>query len=266
MFNKSYIEKLLDRAPLALILIGVLIFIMGAAGGLPIGNQPLIVSDSDSRIGLGIVGVLMLGIGILLLWKEISTENKQNNFTAEKFKTLSESTTLLCYIASKEKDVLTIDIIAATGGTTISTILPSLIKNTPAPKIDISIFLVNKNSPSSTYFPSHWAKEVDITIDKINKDWSSKGNSKATSINVYLYDFLPILHGIMINKQYLVVGFFRWKHFSGRFQLSGAESNHYYYSKENHPDAQFFLEVFDDWVENMPSQKVYSFPAASNRT
>jgi hypothetical protein len=265
MLDKSSVEKILDRAPLALILIGVLIFIMGAAGGLPIGNPPLTVSDSGWRIGLGIVGVVLFVIGIMFLWKETTNEGKNRPSSTKEFKTLSESTSLLCDIASKEKEKLTIEIVAATGGTTISTILPSIIKNTSAPKIEISIFLVNKESPMAMYFPNHWAKEVDIVIDKIKQDWSNNPNPKVTSFNVYLYDFLPTLHGVMLNNKHLVFGFFGWKHFSGGIQLSGAEASHRYYSKEKHPDSQFIIDMFDDWVENMPSKKVYTLPKVSKR-
>jgi hypothetical protein len=70
MPDKSIIEKLIDRAPLAVIVVGVFVFILGAAGGLPIGNPPLQVSDYSWRIALGVMGLILAVSGLLLLSKE----------------------------------------------------------------------------------------------------------------------------------------------------------------------------------------------------
>ena len=70
MLDESTLAKLIDRAPLAVIVIGVLVFIIGAAGGLPIGNPPLQVTDFAWRVGLGIMGLILVAAGLLLLSHE----------------------------------------------------------------------------------------------------------------------------------------------------------------------------------------------------
>lgn len=70
MLDKTTITKLIDRAPLAVIVIGVIVFIMGAAGGLPIGNPPLLVRDFFWRAGLGLMGLILVAAGLLLLSRE----------------------------------------------------------------------------------------------------------------------------------------------------------------------------------------------------
>ena len=67
MLDKTMFEKLIDRAPLAVIVIGVLVFIIGAAGGLPVGNPPLQVTDWVWRVGLGAMGLVLVIAGLLLL-------------------------------------------------------------------------------------------------------------------------------------------------------------------------------------------------------
>ena len=64
MDNDRMLSKLLDRSPLVILLVGILLLIIGAAGGLPIGN--LVVADYAWRIGLGIVGLILTAIGTLL--------------------------------------------------------------------------------------------------------------------------------------------------------------------------------------------------------
>ena len=70
MLDETTLAKLIDRAPLAVIVIGVLVFIIGAAGGLPIGNPPLQVTDFAWRAGLGIMGLTLVAAGLLLLSRE----------------------------------------------------------------------------------------------------------------------------------------------------------------------------------------------------
>lgn len=70
MLDKTTIAKLIDRAPLAVIVIGVLVFIIGAAGGLPLGNPPLQVTDFAWRVGLGAMGLILVAAGLLLLSRE----------------------------------------------------------------------------------------------------------------------------------------------------------------------------------------------------
>jgi hypoxanthine phosphoribosyltransferase len=59
------IESLVKNAPLAIVVIGVLLFVIGAAGGLPVGDPPLQVGDPAWRIGLAAMGILLAGVGVL---------------------------------------------------------------------------------------------------------------------------------------------------------------------------------------------------------
>jgi len=68
MPDKSSIEKLIDNSPLALVVIGVVLFVIGAAGGWP--SPALEVNEAGWRIALATFGVVVAGIGGLLLWRE----------------------------------------------------------------------------------------------------------------------------------------------------------------------------------------------------
>lgn len=67
MDTADIIRQLIDRVPLALVVIGVMVFVIGAAGGLPLGSPPLRITDSTRRVGLGIMGAVLAGAGLLLL-------------------------------------------------------------------------------------------------------------------------------------------------------------------------------------------------------
>lgn len=68
--KEKIVEKLLDSAPLTIIIIGIIVFIVGAAGGLPIGDPPLQVTDSTWRLALGLMGGVLVIIGVMLIIRE----------------------------------------------------------------------------------------------------------------------------------------------------------------------------------------------------
>lgn len=70
MPDKSTIEKLIESSPLAIILIGVVMFVLAAAGGLPIGNPPLQIIDPTWKFGVGILGASLILVGLVLLIRE----------------------------------------------------------------------------------------------------------------------------------------------------------------------------------------------------
>lgn len=89
---EKMIETLVDRAPLAIVIIGVFVFIIGGAGGLPVGNPPLQIVDATWRIGLGILGILLATAGMLLQFREAtkrvlgSVDDAGGSITAERQK------------------------------------------------------------------------------------------------------------------------------------------------------------------------------------
>jgi hypothetical protein len=92
MPDKSVLEKLIDRSPLAVVVIGVIVFIIGAAGGLPIGSPSLQIVDPYWRIALGVMGVVLLAAGIILLARksELNSDAQWvSNFTS-RYKELAE--------------------------------------------------------------------------------------------------------------------------------------------------------------------------------
>ena len=70
--NKSIIVKLLENVPLAILVIGVVVFLLGATGGYP----PLYVADSAGRIGLVLFGIILTAIGIFLLIRDRKLSSK----------------------------------------------------------------------------------------------------------------------------------------------------------------------------------------------
>jgi hypothetical protein len=90
MPDKSALDKLMDRTPLAIVVIGVIVFIIGAAGGLPIGTPPLQVSDLAWRIGLAAMGLILCISGLFFITAE-NRHTKQSSNTISQLKSDKEA-------------------------------------------------------------------------------------------------------------------------------------------------------------------------------
>ena len=61
-----------------MIVVGLLLFVIGAAGGWP--NPLLKIDELSWRIALAVMGVVTAGIGGLLLWRERSSQTNDLDF------------------------------------------------------------------------------------------------------------------------------------------------------------------------------------------
>ena len=76
MGKESFFGKLLDNTPLAVIVIGVVLLIMGAAGGL---SKPEVnINEFGWRIAVAFMGVLTALGGGLLFWRKESQVDQKN--------------------------------------------------------------------------------------------------------------------------------------------------------------------------------------------
>lgn len=169
------------------------------------------------------------------------------------FSTVADAVPLLCEAVRRDKELTSIDILAATGGTTLAAVLPRLLQAATASQVHVRIRLINPSGPFKSWFPPHWASEVAIVTQRLREQFSG---GKAT-IEIYQYDNLPSLHGIMVNRSHVVLGFFGWSHYAGKPQLAGAERPHRYFRRAD-DDGEYFLDLFEDWSLRSPQELVFS--------
>jgi hypothetical protein len=73
--KKSVPDKIIENAPLALTILGVVLVLIGAAGGIKFQQLQIPVIDSYGRVTLGLIGLLVVLFGILLIWRERTRES-----------------------------------------------------------------------------------------------------------------------------------------------------------------------------------------------
>jgi hypothetical protein len=83
MLDRSVLKKLVEHAPLAVTVMGVVVFLAAAAGGLPVGEPPLAVASVAWRIALALLGTGLAVAGVLLMLPESQTRAAGHDFTAE---------------------------------------------------------------------------------------------------------------------------------------------------------------------------------------
>jgi len=147
-------EKILDFAaknsPLLLIIIGLAIFIIGAAGTLP--YTPLQVKESGWRIALAVMGAIVVGFGALLFFRE--RNNKESSLRADEYGLEIQS--------HEHRDLIDYEVVVS--GT---------YKVKPP---DGSVVLLEMNPDSRHY----WFKDF-ATFDEGRKRWRAKGRIGAPS-------------------------------------------------------------------------------------
>lgn len=167
----------------------------------------------------------------------------------EVFPSLYEALPRIREIVSRDKQT-SMKIIAATGGTTVATILPAIISSSPAGKIGISMGILAPDTLYKEWIPHHWPKEIETTIGRLEELVSER-----TSVNLFLFEMLPVPHGLILNEEHLFLGFFGWTTSSGKSQLSGAQLPHRYYHK-SHPEYEYCCNLFESWFTHSPRREL----------
>ena len=144
---------------------------------------------------------------------------------------------------------ISVKILAATGGTTFASILPSIIDKSKARKIEISMGILDPSSISE-YTPSHWHSEIRTTIKRLREFVNHR-----VHIDLFLFEALPAPHGLVINNKHLFIGFFNWRKIGEDFQLSGAQLAHNYYHI-GEPEFDYYFNLFESWFNYSPHRKI----------
>ena len=148
----------------------------------------------------------------------------------------------------------TVKVIASTGGTTINTIIPTLLEHLANP-IELSLVIINPDRTRlSPHLPRHWAQEAGSTIARL-EDSAIQCDPRIT-ITCHTYDYIPCVHGVLIDGQHLFLGFFMWVKSGKRVELSGSQQPHVYYRRA--PAYENLFRLFETWFDNSPRNQVIS--------
>lgn len=157
----------------------------------------------------------------------------------------------LAALVRHDRDVTDIRVIAATGWVTVRQVLPVICEASPARSIRIRMDVVDTDGPFAKFFPSYWSEDVGVAVARAFAEYS--GPRFDLAINAYTY--MPTVHGILVNNQHLLIGFFAWDSSSGSAELTGAERPHRLYRRDDPSSAQLF-ELFDTWSEHGPRKSL----------
>jgi len=148
----------------------------------------------------------------------------------------------------------TVKVIASTGGTTINTLIPAFLAYLANP-IEISLVVINPDQTRlSPYLPRHWAQEAGSTIARLED--SVIQYDPRVKITCHTYDYIPCVHGVLIDGQHLFLGFFIWVKSGNKVELSGSQQPHVYYRRA--PAYENLFRLFETWFDNSPRNQVIS--------
>ncbi len=79
--TKEFLDKLFERTSLVFIS-GLLLFLLGAMGGITIGTFSIQITEVVWRVIISLAGTSLIGFGLFFQWKESSEETKAQGNTS----------------------------------------------------------------------------------------------------------------------------------------------------------------------------------------
>lgn len=229
--SKIYKEKARKWIIIAdIVFLGFLFYFGGVLGSL-----------RDKLIPAAALGIIAILFEVLM---SISSTLRAEPETSV-FPSLSETLPKIREIVSRDRQKTSIKIMAATGGTTLATILPPIKESSRAQKLEVTIGILDPDTPYKEWIPPHWPLEIKTSIMRLKTDF---GDNR-TSINTFLFQILPVTHGLLINDDHLFLGFYSWS--AEKCQLGGAELPHRYYQRSK-PEHKYYFDLFDSWFQHCP--------------
>ena len=241
--NVRYFSRIYERTKkwliVADILFLVIVFYLGDLLNLGALRDQLLVAAA--------IGILAILFEILMFISENMKPKPEVTFSS-----LYEALPKINEMVEDDKEITSIKIIAATGGTTVSSILPSIVKNSQAKKLEISMGVIDPDTPYREWLPSRWPAEVRTSIKRLADEFESE----RISVDIFYFRVLPVTHGLLINDKHLFLGFFGWTESNNRPLLAGAQLPHRYYNASE-PDSKYQFDLFRSWFEHCP-RKTYN--------
>jgi FMN phosphatase YigB (HAD superfamily) len=201
-------------------------------------------------------GLVVLSLLFQVLISIVNTYKKENETVV--FSSIVDALDKIKEVVKDYKQVLEVKIIAATGGNTLGSIIPAIIQTSPARKIEITMGVLSPKSNNLDWIPSHWPAESTIIIERLKSDFIGS----KTSVDLFLFDNLPVIHGLLINDEHLFLGFYEWTQQAGQYVLEGSQLPHTYYKANDTKDKHYF-ELFKSWFEHCPrtikKENIYIF-------
>lgn len=142
-----------------------------------------------------------------------------------------------------------LEVIASTAGA----VYPNVLEQKLPGNLRLTVHLVNPDSPLNSILPGHWPDNGRTFLQNL------KGLARKRprwSVDCWLYDHIPCVHGFMIDRQELFIGFYRWEKTGDETELVGAQAPYRRFRRNAATEDHFLL--FESWL-NSPTAKQHKF-------
>jgi hypothetical protein len=139
-------------------------------------------------------------------------------------------------------------VLASTAGAVIHDVLQKVLQKKLTRKLQLTIHLVNPESPLKHLLPPVWPDE-----SKAGLHWLARMAAlypSRLSVECCVYDHIPCVHGLMVDERELFLGFYRWESDT----LVGAQAPYRYYREGSGTEDYFAL--FKSWMGAPTATKV----------
>ena len=148
---------------------------------------------------------------------------------------------------SKSPGIKEIKVLGTTGGSFLTIIKELLERRDQIKNVNFKLLLINPDFEEIDAAASHWKDEVNSVIKELADLNAQLGNSeRKVSFEWRLYDYLPTVHGLKFDDQYLLIGFCHWVQKGDKCALKGAEKPYLSLKRED-KNSHIFFDLFNSW-------------------
>ena len=148
--------------------------------------------------------------------------------------------------------VISIEILAFTGGTFTTALLRDLVRLNPN-KLKITLRTIDFSRADKNFLPEHWEHEAAETADRLKAMCEGKAG-----LEIWHYPGFPFLLGLTIDESHLLITFPSWDLRTGK--LADKSLEYRYYGRSSRSEHLF--ELFKNWAKQPNQQLFYTNPQA----
>lgn len=111
--SNEVVEAIFEKTNFLILVLGILLVVLGASGGITLSSFSLVINELAWRVLICLVGLLLFGLSLILIWKEtfkgITISSKKTEvkvWNVEEFKKRLIDATELCMVTVSNQDLL----------------------------------------------------------------------------------------------------------------------------------------------------------------
>ena len=130
----------------------------------------------------------------------------------------------------------------------------NFLKNPSIQNMNIVFCMIDSNSPNIRCLRNNWGDTADVFYNSIKRymeDNDEELKRRSINIQIFRYNNVPVIHGILINEEHLFLSYTSW---TRNDRMEGALNFYSYYNLDSEI-GKSHIEIFKNWINHIKKNK-----------